>query len=78
MSGQIHQITSVKKYNNAFNKALGLTAKETTNAFVMQAYEAGLKGDILNATIGPLYTNPHMTLAVKQACHIPVPKGPLP
>ena len=67
MSGQIRQVTSVKKYNDAFNEALGLTAEDATNAFVMRAYEAGLKGDVLNAAIGPLYANPNMTLSAKQA-----------
>ena len=67
MSGQIRQVTSVKRYNDAFNKALGLTAEDATNAFVMRAYEAGLKGDVLNAAISPLYANPNMTLSAKQA-----------
>ena len=67
MTGKITQTTSVKRYNDAFNNTLRLTNKDPANAFVVWAYEAGLKPGVANTAITPLLANPCMTLHEKQA-----------
>jgi hypothetical protein len=51
MSGTIIQKTSVKKYNDYFNKVLNLINETGTNAAIVQQYINGLKSDIHTTTI---------------------------
>ena len=75
MTGKITQTTSVKRYNDAFNDALRLTNEDPANAFVVQAYEAGLKPAVTNTAIAPLLANPRMTLHEKQAMMVRIDKS---
>ena len=67
MQGKITQSTSVKRYNDMFNEALGLTTENGSNPVIARAYETGLKATVRNAAIAPLIGNPLMTFQEKQA-----------
>ena len=54
MKGGITQWTSVKIYNDKFNKALGLTTLTGADISMLHAYMTGLKAAVRNTTIAPL------------------------
>src|SRR5882757_2457122 len=57
LKGQIIQRTSVKAYNDQFNKALSLTMETGANAAILRSYETGLKANVRIAAIGALVAN---------------------
>ena len=67
MEKKITQKTSVKRYNDEFNEALGLTAENGTNSMVVRSYETGLKAGVRNAAVAPRMVNPNMTLSELQS-----------
>jgi hypothetical protein len=74
MSGTIQQTTSVKKYNDVFNEALGLTTEDDTNRMVLAAYKNGLKLAILNSAGLDQQANLAMTFAELQQLMVQIDK----
>ena len=66
LQAQVHQKTSVKLYNDAFNELLVLTPLDDTNLAVHCSYETGLKQEVHTTALIPLQQDPHMTLQEKQ------------
>jgi len=74
MEKKITQKTSVKRYNDEFNEALGLTTENGTNSMVVCSYKTGLKASVRNAAIAPKMVNPNMTLSELQSLMVHINK----
>jgi len=66
MSHGITQKTSVKVYNDLFNKTLVLANQTGANALIRRAYETGLKDPVRIALVPLMLLNPNMTLREHQ------------
>ena len=63
MGGTLNQMTLVKKYNNLFNGYLDLSPYDGSNGMVLDAYERGLKYEVLNGAMAQRAANPQMLFA---------------
>ena len=70
MGGTLNQTTSVKKYNDLFNGYLDLSPYDGANGMVLDAYERGLKYEVLNGAMAQ--RNPNMTFAEIQRLMVQV------
>ena len=70
MGGTLNQTTSVKKYNDLFNGYLDLSPYDGANGMVLDAYERGLKYEVLNGAMAQ--RTPNMTFAEIQCLMVQV------
>ena len=70
MGGTLNQTTSVKKYNDLFNGYLDLSPYDGANGMVLDAYERGLKYEVLNGAMAQ--HTPNMTFAEIQCLMVQV------
>ena len=70
MGGTLNQTTSVKKYNDLFNGYLDLSPYDGANGMVLDAYERGLKYEVLNGAMAQ--RTPQMTFAEIQCLMVQV------
>ena len=70
MGGTLNQTTSVKKYNDLFNGYLDLSPYDGANGMVLDAYERGLKYEVLNGAMAQ--RTPQMTFAEIQRLMVQV------
>ena len=72
MGGTLNQTTLVKKYNDWFNGYLDLSPYNGMNGMVLDAYERGLKYEVLNGAMAQRAVNPDMTFAEIQQLMVQV------
>ena len=70
MGRTLNQTTSVKKYNDLFNGYLDLSPYNGANGMVLDAYERGLKYEVLNGAMAQ--RTPNMTFAEIQRLMVQV------
>ena len=70
MGGTLNQTTSVKKYNDLFNGYLDLSPYDRANGMVLDAYERGLKCEVLNGAMAQ--RTPNMTFVEIQRLMVQV------
>jgi len=75
MSHSVTQKTSVKVYNDLFNKTLVLANQTGANALIRCTYETGLKDPVRIAMVPLMLLNPNMTLREHQQNAIRVDKS---
>ena len=72
MGGTLIQTTLVKKYNDLFNGYLDLSPYDGTNGMVLDAYERGLKYEVLNGAMAQRAANPNMGFTAIQQLMVQV------